>query len=418
MVLIGRQYVAGTLHYYRRNQGRTNDKGEYRIEHVLPGEAYLVLARRQNTKLDPISDAPAEPELRRSAEIPTYYPGSPSREGGQLIVLRPGEHREGIDILMLRAPSFCIEGQLTRAGQPAELRFWIRPKEMSFGIGMTGGITGLPQGGTTGPGGKVRICDLAPGEYELTASSLDLNFPEFYGSMPVLIADRDARGVTVSAVPRVVLSGEAVWVGQPPEKELDARFVFGIRPMHRSFGGGGAATGSVPGKFLVRSSSERADVLFDDYWVQPRPLSGSLYIKNITYANTSVVLSPLRLGSAMAGTELRVLVGHDGGFIQARVADKEGQTAADANVVIMPENARSELELAAVRIVGQTDQNGTYSSNALAPGKYYILATTSAVANWSPESMAKLWRARTKAKEIDLAPNATVQLTLEPMALD
>jgi hypothetical protein len=84
----------------------------------------------------------------------------------------------------------------------------------------------------------------------------------------------------------------------------------------------------------------------------------------------------------------------------------------------MPEDARSEPELAALRTVGQTDRSGAYSSSALAPGKYYILATTSAVTNWSPETMTKLWRARTKAREVDLAPKAKVQLTLEPVAVD
>jgi hypothetical protein len=36
----------------------------------------------------------------------------------------------------------------------------------------------------------------------------------------------------------------------------------------------------------------------------------------------------------------------------------------------------------------------------------------------SPESIAKLWYARPKAKEVEVPPHADVQLTLEPMALN
>ena len=51
--------------------------------------------------------------------VPTYYPSSPSIEGAEPVVLRPGEVREGMDIRMARSPSFCIDGMVEAGGGPA-----------------------------------------------------------------------------------------------------------------------------------------------------------------------------------------------------------------------------------------------------------------------------------------------------------
>lgn len=64
-------------------------------------------------------------------------------------------------------------------------------------------------------------------------------------------------------------------------------------------------------------------------------------------------------------------------------------------------------------ILGQTDQNGAWTSDRLAPGKYYALARRTAP-DKSPESIADLWRNRHRAKELDLAPNAHLDLALSP----
>jgi hypothetical protein len=84
---------------------------------------------------------------------------------------------------------------------------------------------------------------------------------------------------------------------------------------------------------------------------------------------------------------------------------------------VLPISVASEAALAAAIVSGQCDQNGAWTSNMMAPGKYYVLAL-SGPHNNSPESIAKLWGNRTHFKEIELAPNGSVQVTLAPMSLD
>src|SRR5258708_26658302 len=123
--LIAREYSLGALRYVFAGGAQTDDQGEYVMQAVEPGRAYLLEAQKAYYKLDPISEAPAHPKLRTPAVVPTYYPGTAALEGAQALVLNPGERREGIDIRVLRTPSFCVEGVLQSGSGPEALRFGI-----------------------------------------------------------------------------------------------------------------------------------------------------------------------------------------------------------------------------------------------------------------------------------------------------
>ncbi len=417
VVLIGREYFAGALRYYRRRATVTDDRGRYRLSGVPAGRGFLLLATQRNTNIDPVSDVPADPKSRRPSLIPSYYPNSPQPESAEHLVLRPGENRDNVDIQMQRSRSYCIEGVLAAMGLAEGMGFWIHPGEMSFGLGPSGGVSGIPPGGKSRSDGKFRICGLYPSDYRLTAYSGDLNSPDFFGTTVVNVADDDVRGVQVPALARLPLSGQVVWASLPPSKPVDSRVSVRLSPLHRTAGGLGEFGGSaIPGEFSVKTARGQ-DLLMDDYSVTVVGLPAGLYVKDVTYGNTTVLAHPLQLGSAPRGAELRVIVAHDGATLNAKVADKDGKPIPDAIVVLIPKHVGTETDLAALRTVGQCDQYGNYSSPAFAPGPYYVLATPSPVTDWSPESIGALWRARLKAREIDLGPNSAVQVTLEPMAL-
>jgi len=63
--------------------------------------------------------------------------------------------------------------------------------------------------------------------------------------------------------------------------------------------------------------------------------------------------------------------------------------------------------------LGQTSANGVYSSGALPPGKYRVLATNETI-DLAANRVDKLWLAQSHAPEVEIGPNASVQLKLEP----
>ncbi len=71
----------------------------------------------------------------------------------------------------------------------------------------------------------------------------------------------------------------------------------------------------------------------------------------------------------------------------------------------------------------QTSQSAILNSDAeglpcvtgpLPPGKYLVLASGGPL-DWTAESILRFWNARSKAKEVEIGPNATVQVSVEPV---
>ncbi|MBZ5618259.1 MAG: carboxypeptidase regulatory-like domain-containing protein [Acidobacteriia bacterium] len=411
--LVAREYVSGALRAVFTGAASTDDQGEYLLERVQAGRAYLVLAQRRYRRLDAISDAPADPRLRRPAVVPTYYPNSRSMDGAQALVLSSGELREGVDIRLVRAPSFCLEGVVEGGSGPADLHFEIGETQPTSGTSGNGGFYSTQPGGTPGPDGKIRICDLHQGDYELTVHQYakeTFGAAPFFGSTVVTVADRDVQNVRVIARPRIPLAGEVVWDGPAPDPPLDAKLTLRLQAITRTERGSVDAT--IPGEFSLPGG-----LLMDDFGLQVSEVPKGVYIKDITYGGHSILYEPLRLGSAMGDAGLRIVLARDGGTASARVTDKDGNPVPECSIVMIPASAANEATIAAALTTGKTDLRGTWTSASLAPGKYFVLATSDTI-DRSPESIAKLWASRTRAQEVDLNPNATATLTLTPKSLE
>jgi hypothetical protein len=414
VLIIAREYSLGSLRHVLAGMATTDDRGQYTLGRMEAGRGYLLMVRRAPRKLPPIADNPEDPKLRKRVPTPTYYPDSPSLDGAQPIILRAGEKRENVDFQLLRAPSYCVEG-VVQAGGPGPLNFTIGQAKVTSGASGNGGFFIVEPGGTAGEDGKLRICELPPGEYSLTVyqSAVGPTGPPFFGVVLITIVDRDVKRLVVSAPAQVPLNCEVSWDGQPPEQPVDAKLFFSLTPLTRAQYQGEQLferTG-VPGEFSFKGLS------VDDYSVSVRGVPPDLYVKAITYGNADLMREPLHLGSAIGNQSLRVLIGRDGGKVQATVADKDGNGVADAYVLLLPAAITSEPELAGAMITGQTDQNGLWRSNAIAPGKYLVLATMLPV-DKGPESIHKLWNGRTHAAEVEVAANGSAKVTVAPRVLD
>ncbi len=413
MVLaMARQYQLGASRYVYAKLAKTDDQGAYHLSVPFPGLSLLLVAQSWPSKVAAISDAPAEPKLRRKVYAPTYYPGSTAIDGAQRVIVRGEEHREGVDITVAKRPSYCVEGVAETENGPAALVFTINPEPPNHGSWLGGGIFFLTTHGLTGPDGKLRVCGLAPGDYQVTFTRKledETESDRLFTSAAISIADGDVRNLRCQTSWRLSVPIEVSWDGAPPKDPVVSKLSFRLWSMtgHSASHVASPVESSIPGETLYRG------IFPDEYSIQVTGLPKDLYVKDITYAGSSVLRSPLRVGSAIGEAKLRIVLARDGAVINARVADKDGNPVPDSCVLIFPAEATTEAELAAALVIGQTDQKGVHTTNALAPGKYLVLASTTSV-DMSPESIGKLYRARTHAQEVSLAPNATVAVTLLP----
>jgi hypothetical protein len=344
--------------------------------------------------------------------VPTYYPNVTLLESAQPFVLRPGEKRENIDFQVARSQAHCIDGRIQGVTGAGAFRFEIALQKPHMGTFRDGGMYISLPGGVTERDGKYRICGLAAGDYQLTVFPDGPRDPSFWGTLAVTITNRDLENVTVTAVPRIPVSGEVRWDGLPPDPPIKATLEIYPDPINRGRRSEPEAKVSVPGEFTLEGG-----VLMDEYRLEIYRLPAEVYLKDVIYGDRSILYEPFRAGGAMGESALKIILARDGATVTAKVEDRDGNPVADAAVVILPAVAANEAAVAAAMVTGRTDQNGAWTSRKLAPGNYFALAVRIDVSR-SPEVIAQLWSRRNRAEEVKLQANGSQEVTLRPLSLE
>lgn len=411
VVAVTREYHAGGLRAVMTSSGITDDLGEYVIDRLEPGRAYGIMADRGAPRLSAYSDAPLDPALRRPAVAPTYYPNARTLESGEPMVLRDGETREGIDIKIARTRAFCIDGRIA-GGLGPRAYFSIAPAQaVSGSVGTGASYHGSP-GAVVPPDGKVRVCDLAPGDYEMVVSESGAGtFADLvnFATAVLTVSDRDIANFNLTARPRVPLAGEVTWFGKAPDPPLEGKLRLNLQAVTRT--NRASTQAAIPGEFSFDS------VPMDEYRMEIAAVPGGTYVKDVVYGDRSVLLTTIRPGSAMLDAPLRITLARDGGSIAANVTDKDGNPAPECNVIVLPESAPNDALVAAAMRNGKSDQSGRFSSGMMAPGKYIVFATTDTV-NRSPETIGKIWKARTRGEIVEITSGGKPSVKLEPKPLN
>jgi hypothetical protein len=408
--LVSREYEVGSLGYfYGTSTAVTNKDGKYTLTGVSPARVYFVIVERNDRDLPAHSEVPSDRKLRKAVAMPTWYPNSPSKEGAQGVILRPGERRDGVDIEMRKSPSYCLEGTAMGPAGAAAMHFGIETLQPSNGLSSgVGAFASAPPGGVTAADGKFRICDLNPGSYRLSVEDANRTADSVpaYGAVEFAVVDQDIQGIKILAAPGRTLEAEAAWDGDPPASPVALPLRLLLEPLN---GAGGQRGGqmAIPGRFTFKG------VVSTDYAVLPFSNVPGVYVKDIGYAGRSAMYDPLRMGIGLGGGSLRITMAHNGATLSVAVADKDGNPGADLRVLLFPAEVRSEDMLAARLVQGLTNQAGRYLSQMLPPGKYFVMATEESV-DATPESIGRLWSARNQFQAVDLTPGATAQVKLEP----
>jgi hypothetical protein len=224
----GSEYSNGTLWFDLTSTSSlfnriTDDRGFYSIDGLYSGRSYWILAypaRPPRNSTGIVSDVPVDPQARRQSIMPAYHPAARFSDAAVPVVLKAAERRDNVDIRISRAPSYCLEATITAAGIPPPLQVAVVEEEL-FRLDDYSS-----RQATLGPDGKIRVCDLYPGEFRL----LVMREGTLIGIWPITVTNADVLGVILNAAAPPGLSGEIAWDVGNAQMVQDVRVRVGITP--------------------------------------------------------------------------------------------------------------------------------------------------------------------------------------------
>jgi hypothetical protein len=404
-----REYATGTLRYVAKETASTNSRGEFHLNRLWAGRPYRLLVHSLKQVVPHEAGLP-DPPARGPAFRPTYYPSAATFEEATAVVLHSFERRSDLVIRMSPAPNRCLEGAATLAGTRARLGISIEEPD----VARLAASRSLPAGYST-TDGSFRVCDLAPGAVSVRAGDGD-RLAEFgaSGATDVVVGERDVSGVTVDARLGVDVPIEIAWAD--PADRARGGIELAAVPKVPGLSGQRAFPTSFPARLSpwLRYSLEVG-------------LPSPFYVREMSYDGASILAASLAPGRSFGA--VRILVARDGGSLTTHVRAADGQPVEHTWVMLLPETARSESELAASMVFGLTGEDGRFVAPALRPGGYRVVATRigpPALFNlptglphvaWSPETMQLLLRARASAPQVSVSPGMSVETTVAPVVL-
>ena len=415
------------LSYGMTQAAETDAQGQYQIWRLRGGVAYRILAYVPRLYARPVSDAASDPKLRPMTAVATYYPAAESDTLATPVIVSSFEVRTGVDIRMRRAASYCLDATLTREGVPGRLPFALEDRDVSRVRPINVGIASRRTAGASGPDGRIRLCDLPPGAFQLTVlQSADRATADMAGlartSVPIVIADADLTGVTATGRPPVSITGEVLFSGTPAEGVARPPVIGWTSPTT-------SILRPIPGS--ERFTFEAASGI--PYGVIVSALPAPYYLKDLTYdagaGEQSILNTTLLPGEGGTTGRLRLVVASDGGTIVTTARHPDGAPAINAMVLAWPAGARTEAAVAAGLVVGLSDERGEFRTAALQPGPYHVLATSDPPPYWihllmdtpvlikSPETLALLLRASARSQPLAVPARAEARVTLSPIPL-
>lgn len=414
-------YVNGIPTLQISNIKTTDDRGEYRLFRMAPGEYFLAASPRFSA---PGANRTASTEV----PVTTMYPGVTDRSRATPIALKGGDELSGVNMQVMTSPGVKISGKVTSSLLPGPVsggRGALREPIASISWTLhnadalpdfIGGnpVTASPDDGT------FQLSGIAPGVYDLIARMPvaygwgGQNPPEratgawAFGRTIVDVRGQNLEDINILVTPGVDVKGRVIVDGKPASPnirlslspddntenindgptgniynqvsqypvriETDGSFAFPVIPpgqyRFQATLGYKAPVQVVPTAAGARGQAAAAPVVI------PEPvhitLPANAYLADIRQGGVSVYDNGLVVGTQTVAP-LDVIVNTDGGSIDGSVIGPDRKpAAAGMNVVLIP--AENRRQNAALYKTARTDAQGHFAMNIVPPGQYRLFA--------------------------------------------
>jgi hypothetical protein len=345
-------YANGYREFTDARAGFTDDRGEFRIWGLAPGQYYV---RATNPRRWAAGTAP------REIYVPMFYPGITDPGRSQPVELHSGEEVNGINLTLTPSRTVHVKGRvLTANAAPA--------KGAQVTLTAIGGSGSYSVEAGTDATGRFEMAAVPSGSYVAVAqfAENEESGKPLTGRTTVQVGDAGIDGVDLIVFPGATVSGRIRVEGD--RKAYLARIAVSLKALENStaanIAGDGERTAVQPdGTFILH------DVPEGNYRVAVTSLPDGYYLRREGEAvETSLMVSH---GHAPP-VEVRLAAG--AGRIQGTVYKNKdnNEIAASATVVLVPdERRRSNSEFYRLAMA---DPSGTFVIGSVVPGDYVLFA--------------------------------------------
>jgi hypothetical protein len=396
----------------------TDDRGEYRLFWVPPGDYYIAATPR------PAAPSPGVPAA--TSQVKTFYPGVNEIAESRMISIRGGEDLGGMDIGIRTPRSFKISGQVSslipppapQLGAPgvnaAVLMLLNRDESVPDDVGarQVGAVPLLP---TTG---QFEIANVVPGSYDLFARVQDPaaqvagGQPLAWGRVRFEVRDNDVPNLSITVPPSVEVRGTvAIAGGAKPPASMRVQLLpddASIKiPAYQAVITRSALVGQ-DGAFSVPAVPEGRFRVSAVAGIPP-----DLYLADVRANAMSVFDSGFDV-NARANSAIEVVLGSGAGTVDGVVRDGPTKVVPRATVALVPEARRRQNR--ALYFAATSDAGGRFTIRGVPPGDYKVFAWESipAFAYQNSVFIAK-HEERGRAVHVGQSGTASAEVTIIPV---
>ncbi len=336
---------------------RTDDRGQYRLFGLTPGEYYLKAT--DSSEPDPntlVNEASWIRDLIGNEYAPTYYPGVAQVSQAQVVSVKAGDEVQA-DVFMQRTKTVDIAGHVIGRDGPAS-GAWVSLK-------LAGDDYGLDRQTTSDEKGRFELKGIPPGSYVISVYQREEgnDVYESRGQQRVEVSGANIDSIVISVGGGTSFQGRVTLDGASSPK-LD-RIGIVLSNVDDDEQSRGSARVKKDGTFQIKSVSDGS------YAVTVWGLESNWFVKSVRIGGDDILEKGLQLEKGSAGRTIEVVISSASAQLDGSVSDDNTAVAgAHVRVVPDPETPYNSFRVRSLR----TDQTGHFSFVGLAPGTYRVLA--------------------------------------------
>ncbi len=361
------QYLQGDRRLMPAGSAETDDKGQYRVWGLMPGDYYVsAIVRNPNVRGRgaPSARGGEAQDEDALAYAPTYFPGVPAVDEAKPVTVGLGQETLDINFNLQLVRTSRISGLVTNPdGTPATSGNVTLVAESASG---RGGPIGSRYGGRIDWDGSFQLTNVPPGRYVLRASADDTGVMQF-ASQPLTVASGDLPDVLVLLAPGGSISGTIAFPATTSPVPDLTQIRIAAPSLDADVQGQGNARVDKNGRFVL------AALAAGPHLIRPQgPLRG-WSLKAVTVDGRDVTDAPLELRSGQQIANVAVTFTDTQTEIDGTVANDHDTPITDYTVLAFSTNNDYWRPLSRHIMTARPDQTGKFKIRGLPAGEYYVV---------------------------------------------